>query len=497
MTLPRRFAARSLAVVLVLGLGAPLAATAQTSPAVMPVQVPTPAPMPTVSGTPIPYPAYGTPAPDVATLKERPGVPTTLTLNQAIDIAVAQSPSFASERAAYRAIAARYSSEKGALLPNISASGSIQRQYGSTSNGNNNASASPAPTNAPSNVYTTESGSVSLSELIFDGGRVIAGIRSAKEADIAGRDTLLRQLQALAYSVAGTYYTLLEDRASVTSDNALVHEFEINEQYVTAQIRTGAAARSDLAAAQFQTAQARGLLVTAQGQEIAAEGAFATTLGLDADTEVAPKALSSSPSQVKLLTYAESLKEAYTLRPDFLAAEYSVESDRENLRYAKLARFPSISANASLGTSRTLIQTPAVATPFSSTRSLGATISIPIYDQGLTNYNVATAAAALDQGKDALTSTRLLVQSDVRGGLANLISARATLVQARSEVASATVSLQATQAQYKVGASTITAIVTAEANLATAQRDYVAALYGERLAEENYAYVLGASDLRL
>ncbi len=404
MTLPRRFTARSLAVAIVLGLGAPLAAIAQTSPAAMPIQVPTPAPMPTVSGTPIPYPAYGTPAPDVATLKERPGVPTTLTLNQAIDIAVAQSPSFASERAAYREIAARYSSEKGALLPNISASGSIQRQYGSTSNGNNNSNASPAPTNAPSNVYTTESGSVSLSELIFDGGRVIAGIRSAKEADTAGRDTLLRQLQALAYSVAGVYYTLLEDRASVTSDNALVREFEINEQYVSAQIRTGAAARSDLAAAQFQTAQARGLLVTAQGQEIAAEASFATTLGLDADTEVAPKPLSSSPSQVKLLTYADSLKEAYALRPDFLAAEYTVESDQENLRYAKLARFPSISADASVGTSRTLIQTPAVATPFSSTRSLGATISIPIYDQGLTNYNVAVAAATLDQGKDALTS---------------------------------------------------------------------------------------------
>ena len=77
------------------------------------------------------------------------------------------------------------------------------------------------------------------------------------------------------------------------------------------------------------------------------------------------------------------------------------------------------------------------------------------------------------------------------------LGARQRSFKRKSEVTSATVSLQATQAQYKVGASTITAIVTAEANLATAQRDYVAALYGERLAEQQYYYALGASDLSL
>lgn len=493
MTSPRRVLARSLVVACVLAFVAPLAVVAQPNPqAQQPIEVPTPAPMPTTSGTPIPYPAYGTPAPDVAQLQQRPGIPTQITLNQAIDIAVAQSPAFASERAAYREIAARLGAEEGALFPAVSGNASIGRNYGLTSE----ATASPAPAAASRTYTTSESAGLSLSQLIFDGGRAIAAIRSAKQADFAGRDTLLRELQTLAYNVATSYYTLLEDKASIASDNSLVREFETNEQYVSAQIRTGAAARSDLAAAQFQTAQARGALVTAQGQEIAAEATFATTLGLDADTQVVPQPLSSSPSEVKLLPYTQSLQEAYTLRPDYLSAEYTVDADKENLRFAKLARFPSITANASLGAGRDLV--PGVPTTgFTSTKSIGATLSVPIYDQGQTNYNVAVAAATLDQAIASMTSTKLTVQSDVRGGLANLISARATLVQAQAEVASSTVSLQATQAQYKVGASTITAIVTAEANLATAERDYVAALYGERLAEENYAYVMGATDLRL
>ena len=150
---------------------------------------------------------------------------------------------------------------------------------------------------------------------------------------------------------------MLEDNASVQSDNALVREFEINEQFVSAQIRTGAAPRSDLAAAQFQTAQARGALITAQGLAIAAEATFATTLGLDADTAISPQLLGSSPPQMRVLSYQQSLNEALKLRPDFLSAEHTVESDKENLRFAKLARFPSLEASASAGKERNLIST--------------------------------------------------------------------------------------------------------------------------------------------
>jgi outer membrane protein len=500
MITTRRVLARTLLVAFALSALAPSGAFARPktqTPAPMqsapPVTVPSPAPMPTTSGTPIPYPAYGTPAPDVAKLAQKPGIPVSVTLSQAIDIAVVQSPAFASERAAYREIFARVGAEEGAIFPGVSASGSIGRDYTKFPAGTVAIGATPVP----SGTYTTsESGSIDISQLIFDGGRAIAAIRSAKEANIAGRDTLLRQLQTLSYTVATAYYTLLEDKASIASDNALVREFEINENYISAEIRTGAAARSDLAAAQFETAQARGSLVSAQGLAIQAEGTFATTLGLDADTQIVPQQLSKTPPQAKLLTYPQSLQEAYMLRPDYLAAQYTLTADQENLRYAKLARFPSITGSASIGGNRAFgPNTPT--TGFSSTQSIGAQISIPIYDQGQTNYSVAVAAATLDQALASLTQTRLTVQSDVRGGLANLISSRASLVQAQAEVTSATVSLQATQAQYKVGASTITAIVTAEANLATAQRDFIAALYTERLSEENYAYVLGASDLKL
>jgi outer membrane protein len=261
--------ARTLSAALVLGLTVPLAAGAQTRNA--PVTAPTPLPMPTASGTPIPYPAYGTPAPDVAAQRQRAGVPPTVSLVQAIDIAVAQSPAFASQRAQYQAIYARYGAEKGALLPNVSGTGSITRSFGNAGNSSGSGSGSGSGSNSGSTVVTTEGAHVSLTQLIYDGGRVIAGLRTAKEADIAGKDTLIRQLQTLAFNVATAYYGVLQANATVDADALLVRQFETQENFTSAQIRTGAAARSDLAAAQFQTAQARGALITAQGSAIQAQ----------------------------------------------------------------------------------------------------------------------------------------------------------------------------------------------------------------------------------
>lgn len=495
---------RALAAAAVIGAFAPAASFAQPAPGPR-VIMPTPQPMPTPGGTPLPYPAYGTPAPDVAKLAPRKGVPPVVSLAQAVKIAVALSPAFAAQNAQWAAIHARYTSEKQAVFPGISGNGTIGNQYSNSAITGSRTHVLPSSTPSSGTLggnatIASESIGITVQQLIYDGGRTIAAIHQAKSADYAGRATLLRNLQTLALDVANAYYSVLQNEATVVADNQLVKEFEVNEAAVTAQIRNGAAARSDLAAAQFQTAQARGNLVTAQGQAIAAQAQFATILGLPADTQAAPQPLGAQ-TQAPNPSYEASLKRALLLRPDYIAAQYSVESDKEGVRYAKLARFPVLSAGASdtVGRSFGPLTQIAGATgqTYTNTKTLGLSLSIPIYDQGLTNYNVAVAAATLDVAYATLRQTELQVQSDVRSALASLISARALLVQTNAEFNAAKVSLDATQAQYRVGATTIINVVTAEANLSTAQSDQIKALYGVQTAQQNYLYATGTSDLQL
>jgi outer membrane protein len=512
-------------------------AVAQTAPSgdiqgVPGVQMPSPAPQPTISGTPLPYPAYGSPAPDVERLRPRKGVPQSITLQDAIRIAVALSPAFATQNAAWAAIHARYTSDLQLYYPNVSGNAHMGKSYSNgtsaSTSGSTNPIGSPTPPSGlvpavatakpqvggySASTIASESAAITVTQLIYDGGRTIAEIRSAKEADIAGRATLLRALQTLAYNVATAYYAVLEDNATVKADAQLVHEFQVNEASVAAQIRNGAAARSDIAAAQFQTAQAKGNLVTAQGTAIGAQATFATGLGLDADAMVVPRTITGQPA-MQMLGYDASLKRAMLMRPDYISAAYTVASEDEAVRYAKLARFPVLTASASDGTSRTFIDcytssttnSKGVTVPFSecpgpqgwsNDKSLGLDLTFPIYDQGATNYNVAFAAAQRDQAIASLNTTRLTVESDVRSALATLVSSQANLVQARSELTSAQVSLDATQAQYRVGAATILNVVTAEANLSTAQSAYISAFYGVYNAQQNYLYAMGVSDVQL
>jgi outer membrane protein len=500
-----RSSASAFAAALALGLVAPLAANAQTQP--LPVEMPSPLPTPAPNNSPLPYPAYGTPAPDVAALTPKPGVPAVVTLQQAEKIAVALSPVFANENAAWAAIHAKYTSEQQALFPGVSGTATMGNQYSNGTTSSNLGSSvgkTPSPGTLVQTKAASESAGITISQLIYDGGRVIAAIHSAKSSDMAGRATLLRQLETLQINVSSAYYTVLSDNATVTADVQLVREFETNENAVRAQIRNGAAARSDLAGAQFQTAQARGQLVTAQGAAIGAQAAFATTLGLDADAQVVPAQVTAETQQTNP-AYADALKRALLLRPDYLAAMYTVSAAQENLRYAKLARFPVLSAGASDTVSRTFDNTyfgssaipPVHTNGYDNVKTLGLSLTVPIYDQGLTNYNVAVAASQLDQANANLRLSKLTIESDVRTSLANLISARANLVQAISARTSAQVSLDATQAQYRVGAATILNLVTAEANLSTATASYISALYGVRTAEQNYLYATGASDLQL
>jgi outer membrane protein len=477
---------RTLAAALFIAL-APLVVRAQSYPT---IAVPTPVPQPQASTSPLPYPAYGTPEPDVELLVPHPGIPTKVSLTQATDIAVAVSPTFASERAVYYELRARYTAEQQALFPAISADGSWQKSYGGFNSG---------ALGFSSRILTTESAGYTVSQLIFDGGRVIAAIKTAKEGELSGRGTLLRQLDTLGYNVAQQYYIVLQDQALVNADAQLVREFTTSENSVRAQIRNGVAALSDLASAEYNTAKARGTLISAQGALISAQSSFATLLGLDANTQIVPQPLGPD-TYTQTPTYAKSIAQALLMRPDYLAAQYSVNADRSNLRYAELARVPTVNASWSQGDQR---QFPAIPPPggtngqWIQSRTLGATISIPIYDQGITWYNIETAKYTLDEANASLEQTRLVVESDVRSALAQLISARASFVQAQSELSSAQVSMQAAQASYRVGVNTILDLVTAEANLATAQSDYIAALYAVRLAEQTYLYATGLSDLHL
>jgi outer membrane protein len=452
---------------------------------------------PADQAAPLPYPAYGTPAPVVET-RAVSGVPQVITLQQATLIAYARSPLLAAARANVEIATAPVSLAQSALFPAVTGNASTthtHRQAGSTTT--TSTGTTGAATFNPNT--TTNSLTLALQQLIFDGGRVAAQIRSARATQSASIATYQRQLQTVAFNVATAYYNTLSAQRQTQVALTTVRLDQVQEDLVTAQIRAGTAARADLATAQLPTAQARVAVIRAQAAEQVALATFANTLGLDADIAVQPKddvpALSATSGTLSVNpafptpTYQQAVTRAIALRPDLTAQQQNVVAFRENVRAARLGTFPNLNGTANYGTT----STDAGGGTFRNTGSIGVALSIPIYDRGVTKAQTAQAQGQLDLALANLQTAEQGVQLNVRQALVNLVSAYAALAQTNAELAKAQQVLQSTQAQYRAGVTTLPLLLNAQVGITQALTDEVNAVYLVRQAEQALLFAEGVN----
>jgi outer membrane protein len=499
----RTLAGLALFALTALPLGAPPAGAQAPQPSPAPAVTPatalaTPVAIPSpISSLPpasqpstLPYPAYGTPVPGVDRGVPAPGLPQVVTLDQAIAIGWAKSPLLASARATVEIDTAPVDLAKTAFLPSISGTATTEREFSQAAT-----TLKGGPSEAPVSKYTTNNLSATLSELILDGGRVAAQLREAKATQSSAIATYKRELQTVAYNVANTYYAALAAQRTTQVAAETVQLDQVNADLVSAQIAAGTEARSDLLTAELPVAQARVAIVQDQGAELSAQAAFVNAMGLDANTYVLPQddgnvlAGASGAAQVDVPTYAVAIQRAAMLRPDLSAQNYAIASAQAALRYAKLGLFPSLSGSGSYGTA----STESDGTDFRNNGGIGLTLTVPLYDKGVTRAQIVQAQGQLDAAQAAFQTAANGVQLNVKQTLVQLVSAHSVFVETQAELANAREVLQATQAQYAAGVSTLPLLLNAEVGLTTALAAQVNAVYSLRQAEAAFLYAEGAN----
>jgi len=344
--------------------------------------------------------------------------------------------------------------------------------------------------------YNSASFRLAVTQLIYDGGRTAAAINAAKRSETAFADTYRRDLQVVANNVAQAYYAYLAARRTTQVDLELVRQNQVQVDLVSAQVRAGTTARADIATVELPLAQARLAVVRSQGNELTAEATFENAMGLDANIDVqpvddAPIFTNNAISLVPIPTYAEAVRRAIALRPDYDSSIQTIRQSEYSLRAASLGRYPTLSASASAADASTDRYVGA----FRNTQTVGLALSVPLYDQGITAANVASSRATLSIARAQLSSALLNLQLGVKQSLAGLVSARASLVQTQQEYTTAVTNVRATQAQYRAGVTTLPLLLNAQVQLTQALTDQVTAVYALRESEQAYLYQIGANDV--
>ena len=480
----------------VLPTAAPLPKVPSTAAGGAPAGQPTPIPVaslaPAFQGPQLPYPAYGSPIPGVVGTQPPAGIPQRVSLQQAIAIGFARSPLLAQTRADVFVAAAEAQLTATGLYPSLTGKISVGHEHEQLGASGLSGGTSSPIANSAGTEFTSNSFAADLSQLIYDGGHLAAGVKAAQHSERAAADTYLRELQTVAYNVAVAYYNYLLAARTVQVDVDLVQQDVVQEDLVRASVQAGTEARSDIATAELQTAQARLALVRQQGTEVADQAAFANALGLDAGYNVMPvddaPDFSANPAPVvALTTYDISVRRALALRPDYDSSLQSVIASQYSLKEAKLGLFPTLSATGDFQTA----STDSGGGAFRNSGSIAAGLSIPLFDQGVTAANVKNARGELDLSNANLQNEALTVQLSVKQALSNLVTAYATLTQTQVELQTALVVLESTRAQYRAGVTTLPLLLNAEVGITTAAGDRVSAIYAFRQAEQAYLYAIG------
>ncbi len=370
--------------------------------------------------------------------------PPVLHLDQAVEVALKQSPVLLSAVASVGSATGAAEQTRSSLLPQLNASAVGERLYGSTgiSSGNGNVGIAGA---AVRNNFTF---SLNGTQLIWDFQSVdrtrssyanVSSLQATEQATVI--NTIL--------TVRTAFFLAQADRALVqvqqeTLDNQVQHQVQTE-----AFVKVGTQPEIALAQARTNVANARVALIQAKNNYIIAKAQLNQAMGVVQGTayEVANEELPPLPGEnqsVDALT-AIALRE----RPEIAASVKAVESNDLALRAARGGYLPAFSLFGSLASTGDALDHLGPAWDF------GLQATWDFFDGLKTPGVVLQAQSNLDNANAQLTAEQLAVRFSVEQAAATLEGSKEALVASEDALVNAREQLRLAEQRYATGVGSI------------------------------------------
>jgi NodT family efflux transporter outer membrane factor (OMF) lipoprotein len=379
-------------------------------------------------------------------------------LSDVIKLALANNQDVAAARARVTQVEEDVKAAEGALFPQVSLGGTVQRQkYGAALFGPLNFSIPPftAYTIGPAVTFPLD---------IFGGTRRSVEEKAAYleyqhyELDAAYR-TLTAHIAAEALALAAS-------RAQIETLNAIIADDQRNVELVQSAISAGSATRVQLLTAQTQLADDRTLMPDLRQQESTARHAMALLAG-KTPAEWSPPDFALTDFILPAGVPASMPSELVHRRPDIMAAEAQLHVASAAIGVATANLYPKINLT---GTITQQALTPGGLFNSAATAwSIAANITQPIFDGGRLSAERRAAVANYQATLATYRQTILVAFGEVADRL-QAVANGADRVQAQATAAeTAGQSLDLARRSYQAGNSGILDVIDAERRYAQAQ----------------------------
>lgn len=399
---------------------------------------------------------------------------TSLSLQAALDRALATHPDVLSAQQAAVAAAAAARIQEATRRPRITLEANVLENK------------SLATTTTTDRWRTSRNADIALDYTLWQTG-LNDQIRRAQTLAQASQLDIPDTRRLLAFTVRQTYYNILAQRQLSKALLQSLANTERHRELVAARIEAGTAARSDMAPIEVEVAQAR---LRSVQTETALETALANLRALILAAVASPLDLVDTfpptgyqPKLQDMLALAEEN------RPDLAAQRLTIRAAQYATRVAQAEAGVQLSATASGDYGRHTGDTGDQWQLF-----LGATY--PLFDAGASRAGVTQAKANEEQAALRLQALELGMQSDVEAAVAQLRQTQTAIEVSEVARRAAEVSLATAEARYREGLAIIVEVTDAQVQLLEAQVAEAQARYDHAVALATLAFAT-ATDLPL
>lgn len=397
-----------------------------------------------------------------------------LNLQRCIEIALRKQPSILAAKNTVDVNRSRVGQAESAYYPQISTDASYSRIKPLT--GTQRAltvGASGASTGGATSAFDEYTGSLSVSQLLFDFWKTGTQVDIQKLNVGAAKSNLENTSESVVFNVKQAYYGMLQAERNKDVAEETVRQFQQHLQQAKGFYEVGTAAKYDVTKAEVDLSNAKLSLIKAENALKIARVTLNNAMGVpDAPDYSIEDNLSFKKYEI---SFDQALNRAYRNRPDLQSLIFQRKAASQSIELAKKDYYPVLTGNAAYTRQGQDF-------PLQKGWNAGVSLTFPIFSGFLTKNQVAEQKSNLEVVRANEESLKQSILLDVQQGYLNLAQAAESITTAGLTVKQAKENLDIANGRYAAGVGNPIEVTDAEVSLTNAKTSYIQALYDYKIA---------------
>jgi outer membrane protein len=370
---------------------------------------------------------------------------------------------------------------KAALLPSLSASTNQSLGYRPWQDAGVTTVTNGMVNTKIDKHYYNGSYGVNASWTVWNGGRNTNTVRLNQLTQEQAAIQETQTANNIQEKIAQLYVQTLYLTEAINVHKASLETSRKNEERGQEMVNVGRMSRADLSQLTAQRAADEYNIVEAESQlanyklqlrqllELTGEAAFDIAVPTTTDEQ----ALAEVPSPQRVY------EAALSVRPEIRGAQIAMKSSDVSMAIAKAGRLPNVSLNGGVGTSHNSLSSNDWGTQMKSNfdASVGATVSMPLFDQRQTKTNIAKARLQKEQALLDLQDKQKQLYQTIEGYWLDATTNQQKFRTATTTVQSEQQSYDLLSEQFRQGLKNIVELMTGKDRLLSARQNQLQAKY--------------------